>query len=220
MKKLLTLSVLAATLVSTAVFAQQATTSFGGNSGPNPTMNGNDSMAKKASIGEKGSKGDAPAVLVVAAKASQPTMKSFQIAQTLIDALAGQDNKAKKAVLLFDKDGNPLSAKIDVEKRVTAKTADALQEAGLGFVRLINNELGYTGLAATAGNGNTILNLTAISQMKDDDSVVTIAVVVAKDGKGVDIIKAPLNQNDADKLLKAKKAADLKDAKPSKGGKK
>ncbi|MBP9708577.1 MAG: hypothetical protein KBD78_13120 [Oligoflexales bacterium] len=215
MKKLLTLSVLAATLVSTAVFAQNTTaetTTTADSSSSNSGM-------RKPGMGKPDHQGGAP-VLLISKKASQPTMKSFQIAQTLIDALAGQDNKAKKAVLLFDKDGNPLSAKIDVEKKVTAKTADALQEAGLGFVRLINNELGYTGLAATAGNGNTILNLTAISQMKDDDSVVTIAVVVAKDGKGIDIIKAPLNQNDADKLLKAKKAADLKDAKPSKGGKK
>ena len=195
MKKLLTLSVLAATLASTAVFAQQQMAA--------PNLDGK----VRPGMGTLGDQNVAP-FLFVSKKASQPTIEGFKIAQTLINALAGQEIKAKKAVIVFDKDGSPLKANIDLEKALTAKAINALQEAGLGLVRLSNNELGYTGLVAAAGNGKTILTLSAISQAKDDNTVATIAVVIAKDGKGVNIVKDPLNQKDADKLIQAKKAAD------------
>ncbi len=70
--------------------------------------------------------------------------------------------------IVFDKEGYPLKANIDLEKALKAKDINPPQKAGLGFVRLANSKVGY----------------------KDDK-----------------------------KLVKTKAAANIKDAKLSKGGK-
>lgn len=183
MKKLLGISILAATLASTAVFA-------GPQGGKGPKASPSIPMILVADSANQGFAG-----------------QSYNIAAYLMANLIGSHNTGFRSFHVNGK-GN-MSLEFDAALDQAQK--GTVVESALGFVRVVNNNNGFSGLDIKPGKGQTLFVLTGISPTKDNDKVFTVVAVA--NGNVINLRKGP----DADKvvaakLLKAKHEAQSKPA--------
>lgn len=188
MKKLLSLSILAATLASTVAFAVPGNTRDNGQ--------GNNSTAAKM-------------VILASERASAPTIQMLKIAQTLVNNLDGSSNYLKAVAIELDPHGGFDAGHLVFAEKLSQTNVDAVQAAFLSAVRTANQNLGWTQCVAEAGNRNTSVTLTCISSEQNNDNVKAFAAV-KQANNGIDIVNVKADQAIAKQLESAKNGAHLK----------
>lgn len=149
MKKLLTISILAATMASTAAFA-----------GP---MSGPD--------GDNAGK-----TLFVQSQQANPAAAQFlMIAQKLSDSTT-RDNKAQKIAIDLDNDGHFSKGTLVLAHSIAQNDHDALVVAAMSSAREVNQLLGWNEIKVVAGSGSTLLTVYTIDGVQDSNKVHAYAV--------------------------------------------
>ena len=182
MKKLLSLSILAATLASTAAFAQ-----------PVPVVAG--------AMGN-----NEPTKLVISQKASGPTVELFQIVQTLNSSVTN-NNHLKAIVINLDDQGNFSKAKLTLVQALADQDHDAIQAALMSSARTTNHNLGWQAVKVVAGNGSTLATIYAIDSVQDSNNV--HAYLIHNERNQVTITEVKADQAQASELQSAKNGANL-----------
>jgi hypothetical protein len=182
MKKLLTVSVLAATLASTAVFAAAGTPGGPGLPGlPGTPVTKNASQTSAA-----GESKQTPELL---AKISQ--------------ALKAQGIESKKSVIEFNRDGSLRKARIDLPKKLAPNVAKGIQNAVGKLVEEKNKEAGYQAVSYEAPAGGKILFiLSAISRYKGNDAFKSYIAQLVNNDKAIEIIQEKTGNSQTSDNLK------------------
>ena len=191
MKKLLSLSILAATLASTVAFAAP------GNMGGNPSVGGNaPAAAKDVLLVQKHNA--APNVLAIAA-----------IAQNAINDSA-PGNTVLKADFVLDKQQNLKTGVLVLANPLQPGDEEAIQAAVASSVRQANgsNGAGWMFVKFEAGQGNNIGTVYFIDSRQGNDAVKGIAVHAER--SQVTFAPAPAKQEVVSELTDSKKKAALK----------
>lgn len=205
MKKLLTMSVLAATLVSTAVFAQED--QQGGNA------NGFGAPGSKAQLAQKikaNKDANGPTVLALSQRADREMGQGFGITQAVIEQLAGGDNHAKAIKIALDPNGRFQGADLQLAKAITAAQQNTVAEAVAAYARLASNKLPGA-ISVTPGNdASTIVQVNVLEQVAGGRGH-TFALAVAKGGSNLTFKEVKADQAAIAKLQE-QRGRDLKKA--------
>lgn len=207
MKKLLTMSVLAATLVSTAVFAQEDQQGSGRASGFGAPGN-------KAQLAQKiKAKKDAnsPTVLAYARGTDSDIGQGFDITQALIEQLRGAGNQAQGININLDtRTGNFQSANLKLAKAITAEQQNSVAEAIALYAKLANNKLPGAISVLPGNDASTIVQVNVLEQVAGGRGH-TFALAVAKGGSNLTFKEVKADQAAIAKLQE-QRGRDLKKA--------
>ncbi|MES2205148.1 MAG: hypothetical protein V4496_08040 [Pseudomonadota bacterium] len=186
MKKLLSLSILAATLASTAAFA-----------GP----------GQAAAVANAAGGKDAPTALLVSKHAAGPTIEGFQIAQTLVDSTSHNGNHATAIKIDLKNSGGFDKLTVELVKTLESKDYDAVQAALMSSARSTNKNLGWTAIVVETGNGATVATISTIDNRQGVDKV--HAYVVHTERNQVTVSEVQAKQAVVEQLTSNKTKAKL-----------